>query len=157
MKRNYFVFAITLLGMYHTTCGQEVHTNFQLKNQMVTYDTLTTERANAIGLTLKCTTSLRLIRIDIDSKAFMVAFAQIRTKNFTASCCKYNNIFKVTKVIQYDVSKISRPITFKNPQNIPNIGWSFSSIYDAVYNICTIAMFNLQKTQLQNRSLINYK
>ena len=26
-----------------------------------------------------------------------------------------------------------------------NIGWSFSSIYDAVYNICTIAMFNLQK------------
>ena len=53
MKRNYFVFAITLLGMYHTTCGQEVHTIFNLKNQMVTYDTLTTERANAQGLTLK--------------------------------------------------------------------------------------------------------
>ena len=51
MKRNYFVFAITLLGMYHTTCGQEVHTIFNLKNQMVTYDTLTTERANAQGLT----------------------------------------------------------------------------------------------------------
>lgn len=33
MKRNYFVFAITLLGMYHTTCGQEVHTIFNLKNQ----------------------------------------------------------------------------------------------------------------------------
>ena len=53
MKRNYFVFAITLLGMYHTTCGQEVHTIFNLKNQMVTYDTLTTERANAQRLTLK--------------------------------------------------------------------------------------------------------
>ncbi len=145
MKRNYFVFAITLLGMYHTTCGQEVHTIFNLKNQMVTYDTLTTERANAQGLTLKLQQACDSLGLDIDSKAFMVAFAQIRTKNFTASCCKYNNIFKVTKAIQYDVSKISPPITFKNPQNIPNIGWSFSSIYDAVYNICTIAMFNLQK------------
>ena len=95
--------------------------------------------------TLKLQQACDSLGLDIDSKAFMVAFAQIRTKNFTASCCKYNNIFKVTKAIQYDVSKISPPITFKNPQNIPNIGWSFSSIYDAVYNICTIAMFNLQK------------
>lgn len=88
MKRNYFVFAITLLGMYHTTCGQEVHTIFNLKNQMVTYDTLTTERANAQGLTLKLQQACDSLGLDIDSKAFMVAFAQIRTKNFTASCCQ---------------------------------------------------------------------
>ena len=79
MKRNYFVFAITLLGMYHTTCGQEVHTIFNLKNQMVTYDTLTTERANAQGLTLKLQQACVSLGLDIDSKDFMVAFAQIRT------------------------------------------------------------------------------
>ncbi len=71
MKRNYFVFAITLLGMYHTTCGQEVHTIFNLKNQMVTYDTLTTERANAQGLTLKLQQACDSLGLDIDSKALV--------------------------------------------------------------------------------------
>ena len=67
MKRNYFVFAITLLGMYHTTCGQEVHTIFNLKNQMVTYDTLTTERANAQRLTLKLQQACDSLGLEIDS------------------------------------------------------------------------------------------
>ena len=87
MKRNYFVFAITLLGMYHTTCGQEVHTIFNLKNQMVTYDTLTTERANAQGLTLKLQQACDSLGLDIDSKAFMVAFAHRSILNCNVRKC----------------------------------------------------------------------
>ena len=71
----------------------------------------------------------------VETRAFIHAFAQVRTKDFTDPCCKYNNIFKVTQVLQCTDNEVS----FKNPLNVKGIGWCFESIENAILNIYALA------------------